>query len=307
MQRRPARATPAPARTFGNTFGAHAQEVGKATGRRGTASTPSWGNGSGPVASDAQGTGAVLRARSTVAEPELTVSIAPPVAVPAGHRIAHETPARSTVVPLGRPSRWRLGLKRAIDVVGAIVGLLLSAPVVLLLAVAIRLDSPGRVVFAQSRVGRGGRPFRCFKLRTMCADAESRLNGDHALRAAYELNHFKLPPHADDRITPLGRFLRTTSLDELPQFWNVLRGDMSLVGPRPVVASELVHYGATRDVLLSVRPGLTGAWAVRGRSRIGYPERAAIELGYARSWTIRGDVAIMFRTIGVVLQRRGAY
>ncbi|MGZ8457395.1 MAG: sugar transferase [Gemmatirosa sp.] len=214
-----------------------------------------------------------------------------------------ETP----VVPLQRPSRARLATKRLIDVVGATVGLLLALPVMLVLAIAIKIHSPGPVFFAQSRIGRGGRTFRCFKLRTMCVDAEERLAVDDALRVEYERNHYKLPAHADHRITGLGRFLRTTSLDELPQFYNVLRGDMALVGPRPVVAAELAHYGATRDVLLSVRPGVTGAWAVRGRSRIGYPERAAIEVGYARTWTIRRDLAILARTVGVVLQRRGAY
>jgi lipopolysaccharide/colanic/teichoic acid biosynthesis glycosyltransferase len=212
----------------------------------------------------------------------------------------------TTVVHLDRPSRFRLAAKRVLDVLGALVGLLLALPVLLLVAVAIKLDSRGRVIFAQDRVGRGGRLFRCYKLRTMCEDAELRLLKDAALLASYESNHFKLPVEADARVTGLGRLLRTTSLDEIPQFWNVLRGDMSLVGPRPVVPTELTHYGSTRDVLLSVRPGLTGAWAVRGRSRIGYPERASIELGYARSWTIRGDLVILVKTVGVVLQRRGA-
>jgi lipopolysaccharide/colanic/teichoic acid biosynthesis glycosyltransferase len=230
------------------------------------------------------------------------LTVAPAAPRPRHH---HEV-AHATVVDLGRPSRFRLTLKRVLDVVGALVGLLLAAPILAILAVAIKLDSRGRVFFAQDRVGRGGRLFRCYKLRTMCEDAESRLESDEALRARYESNHFKLPLESDTRVTGLGRLLRTTSLDELPQFWNVLRGDMSLVGPRPVVPSELSHYAATRDVLLSVRPGLTGAWAVRGRSRIGYPERASIELGYARSWTIRGDLVILVRTVGVVLQRRGA-
>ena len=308
MQRRPARASSAPAHTFLNSAGAQAQDAGGTTGRRGAA-TPPWGHGGGPVAAEAA-VGGALRARPPITEADGVVTIGAPspfaTSLPVPHRIGHDG-ARGAVLPLGRPTRWRVAAKRTIDVIGAVVGLVLAGPLLLLLAIAIRLDSPGRVVFAQTRVGRGGRPFRCFKLRTMCADAESRLDRDHTLRAAYESNHFKLPAHADDRITPLGRFLRTTSLDELPQFWNVLRGDMSLVGPRPVVTSELVHYAATRDVLLSVRPGLTGAWAVRGRSRIGYPERAAIELSYARSWTIRGDLAIMVRTVGVVLQRRGAY
>jgi exopolysaccharide production protein ExoY len=198
-------------------------------------------------------------------------------------------------------------VKRAIDVVGAIVGLLLSLPVLLVVGIAIRLDSPGRILFAHTRVGRNGRPFRCYKLRTMCHDAETQLARDEALMSAYRENGFKLPAHADHRVTALGRFLRTTSIDELPQFWNVLLGDMSLVGPRPIVAAELGHYEPHRERLLSMKPGLTGAWAVSGRSRIGYPHRASIELGYVHNWSIGGDLKILAQTVGVVLQRRGAY
>jgi lipopolysaccharide/colanic/teichoic acid biosynthesis glycosyltransferase len=187
------------------------------------------------------------------------------------------------------------------------VGLVLSAPLLLILAPLIKLDSPGPVVFAQMRVGRGGRLFRCYKLRTMCADAEHVLARDETLRAAYMAHGFKLPCHVDRRVTPLGRFLRTASLDELPQFWNVLCGDMSLVGPRPIVEAELAHYpGEDRRILLSVRPGLTGAWAVAGRSLIGYPQRADIELGYVRHWSISRDVAILAQTVVTVAARDGA-
>lgn len=197
--------------------------------------------------------------------------------------------------------------KRAIDVVGALAGLLLATPLLFVLAFLVRLDSEGPALFGHARVGRGGRVFRCYKLRTMREDAESLLRTDPELRATYERNGFKVPYAADQRITRLGRILRLTSCDELPQLWNVLRGEMSLVGPRPLVARELAHYaGADRDRLLSVRPGLTGAWAVGGRSRVGYPERARIELDYVRSWTLGRDVAILLRTVGVVLTRRGA-
>jgi exopolysaccharide production protein ExoY len=214
------------------------------------------------------------------------------------------TPAVDAPAPV---AAWRLAIKRALDVAGALAGLLLAAPLLAVLAVAVKLASPGPVLFGQLRIGQGGRRFTCYKLRTMCADAETRLAADDDLRASYEANHFKLPARHDPRVTALGRFLRVTSLDELPQFWNVLRGDMSLVGPRPIVEAELEHYGTSRDVLLAVKPGLTGAWAVQGRSRIGYPMRARIELEYARGWTLRGDLGILVRTVGVVLQRRGAY
>jgi undecaprenyl-phosphate galactose phosphotransferase len=192
-------------------------------------------------------------------------------------------------------------------VVGAVVGLTLAAPLLLVLVAAIRLDSPGRALFAQERVGRGGRRFRCYKLRTMCEGAEAQLARDESLRVAYETNGFKLPVACDPRVTSFGRFLRASSLDELPQLWNVLRGDMALVGPRPVVEAELAHYGAGRDLLLSVRPGITGAWAVSGRSGVNYPERADIELAYARGWTVGEDLTILWRTVGVVLQRQGAH
>jgi len=217
--------------------------------------------------------------------------------------------AAASVIELefAEPHPVARALKRAIDVTGAAIGLVLALPVLLVLAALIKLDSPGSVFFAHDRIGSGGRRFRCYKLRTMCADAEARLHSDPSLREAHRANHFKLPAHVDERITALGRFLRTTSLDEIPQFWNVLRGDMSLVGPRPVVADELVHYGSGRTLLLSVRPGVTGAWAVCGRSSIGYPQRATVELDYVRHWTLGRDLRILVRTVGVVLQRRGAY
>jgi lipopolysaccharide/colanic/teichoic acid biosynthesis glycosyltransferase len=221
-------------------------------------------------------------------------------------RSASVLPAR---VWADSPARtgWRATVKRALDIVGAIVGLVLAAPVVLLLVPLIRLGSPGPAVFAHVRLGRDARPFRCYKLRTMCADAESHLDRDPHLRAAYRANGYKLPSSEDRRVTPLGRFMRLSSLDELPQFWNVLRGDMALVGPRPIVGEELEHY-AERDrrLLLSVRPGITGAWAVGGRSRIGYPERARLELDYVRGWTFARDLRILARTAGAVLGRRGA-
>jgi lipopolysaccharide/colanic/teichoic acid biosynthesis glycosyltransferase len=215
--------------------------------------------------------------------------------------------AAAVVGHLPRVAPWQAAAKRTLDVVGSATGLLLAAPLLVILAFAIRVDSGGRVLFVQRRIGRYGRSFPCYKLRTMCVDAEARLNDDRTLRATYEANGYKLPVDCDPRVTRFGRFLRATSLDELPQLWNVLRGDMSLVGPRPVVPEELAHYGAARDVLLSVRPGITGAWAVQGRSSVNYPERADIELTYVRSWTVAEDLRILGRTVGAVLQQHGAH
>ena len=198
-------------------------------------------------------------------------------------------------------------LKRTVDLAGAVLGLLLTAPLLAVLAVLVRLGSPGPVFFAQARVGRGGRVFRCYKLRTMRHDAESLLRTDPELRATYERHGFKIPCDADHRVTPIGRLLRLSSSDELPQLWNVLKGEMALGGPRPLVVRELAHYpGTDRDVLLSVRPGLTGAWAVGGRSRVGYPDRARMELDYVREWSIGRDFLILLKTVGAVLARRGA-
>ncbi|HEY0777086.1 MAG TPA: sugar transferase [Gemmatirosa sp.] len=238
----------------------------------------------------------------------------------AGHTWTHATvdlTAPATPVSLVRdpvdapdesPSQIVAGaIKRLLDVVVAGVGLVVSAPLLLVLAALVRLSSPGPIFFAQARVGQGGRVFRCYKLRTMRNDAESLLRSDPELRATYERNGFKIPCDADHRVTGIGRFLRLTSCDEIPQLWNVLKGEMSLVGPRPLVARELSHYpGADRDLLLSVRPGLTGAWAVGGRSRVGYPRRAAMELDYVRHWSLGRDLRILFRTVGAVLARRGA-
>jgi lipopolysaccharide/colanic/teichoic acid biosynthesis glycosyltransferase len=205
-----------------------------------------------------------------------------------------------------RPSQLVWAVKRAVDMALAASALVVTAPLLALLAAAIRVGSPGHPFFGHERVGMGGRRFRCWKLRTMHVNAEQRLVHEPALRAAYEANDFKLPEALDPRITRLGRWLRRTSLDELPQLWNVLVGEMSLVGPRPVVTDELAHYRGTVLELLSVRPGLTGAWAVSGRHGVAYPERAAIELQYVRTRTLLGDLRIALVTVKAVLHPGGA-
>jgi lipopolysaccharide/colanic/teichoic acid biosynthesis glycosyltransferase len=208
-----------------------------------------------------------------------------------------------------RSSTWRPAefVKRCIDILGAVIGLLISAPLFVVAALAIKIESRGPVFFAHRRLGRNGKMFNCWKFRSMLQDAEDLLHADETLRHHYVSNHFKIPQHLDPRITKLGRFLRKSSLDELPQLWNVLWGQMSLVGPRPIVPLESSHYGEDLNVLLSVRPGLTGAWAVHGRSRVGYPGRAALELEYARQWTLSTDASILLRTPAAVFLQRGAY
>jgi len=196
--------------------------------------------------------------------------------------------------------RWQAVAKRMIDVLVAAIGIVVCAPLLALLAAAIRAESPGSPVFRHERIGYRGKRFLCLKLRTMRNDAEAQLRADPCLYEEYRRHHFKIPDDRDPRVTKLGRFLRQTSLDELPQLWNVLVGQMSLVGPRPVVEEELGLYGEKQDVVLSVRPGITGAWAVNGRQLLGYPERCETELAYVRQWTVRGDVRILARTAAIV-------
>jgi exopolysaccharide production protein ExoY len=191
--------------------------------------------------------------------------------------------------------------KRLMDAVGASLGIVLLSPLFLLIALGIKLESKGPALFQHWRVGRRGRGFHCLKFRTMLADAEEILERDSELKRLYRENHYKLPDHLDPRVTRFGSFLRRTSLDELPQLFNVLTGEMSLVGPRPVVEEELEHYRGSERLLLSVRPGMTGAWAVNGRHHVGYPRRAELELRYVRGWTIGRDLRVLGRTIGAVM------
>jgi exopolysaccharide production protein ExoY len=196
-------------------------------------------------------------------------------------------------------------VKRLLDFFGAAAGLVLALPILIAVAVAVSFDSKGPILFAHRRLGRDGKHFDCLKFRTMHVDAERRVFENEELRHQYVSNHFKIPGHLDPRITRLGRLLRKSSLDELPQLWNVLIGDMSLVGPRPIVALEATHYGDNISELLSVRPGITGQWAVEGRSELGYPKRADVELAYVRSRSLRNDLSILLRTPWIVLTQRG--
>ncbi len=220
-------------------------------------------------------------------------------------------PAESTASSLlaAQSLRGRV-LKRGGDIVFSLLVLSLGAPLFLLLAVLVKLSSRGSVFYCQRRIGRGYKGFGCLKFRTMRRDADrvlaSVLASDPKLRAEFERDH-KLK--RDPRITPLGKFLRRSSLDELPQFINVLKGEMSVVGPRPIVWDELERYGRNMDQVLSVRPGLTGLWQVSGRNNLPYETRVKLDLFYARNRSFWLDLGIILRTIGVVLlpMDRGAY
>jgi len=207
--------------------------------------------------------------------------------------------------PTSRPGRSRA--KRALDLVVVLAALPFMCVVGLLIAGIVVVTSGRPAFFVHQRVGRGGRTFGMLKFRTMHRDADAMLRSDPELWQQYVDNDFKLPPSMDSRVTPMGRFLRRASLDELPQLLNVLRGDMSLVGPRPIVPSELERYGEDGDAYMAVKPGLTGAWQVNGRSGVGYPERVGIDRDYVDSWTFWLDVKILVKTPLAVLTSRGAY
>ena len=198
-------------------------------------------------------------------------------------------------------------VKRALDVVLSLVLLLLTAPLLLGLAVIVRATSPGPALFRQQRVGRNGRRFSILKIRTMVADAEAQLGSDPILRTSYASHNFKVPPELDRRLTRVGRVIRRTSLDELPQLLNVLRGDMSLVGPRPVVPDELETYGETAALYLEVRPGITGWWQVQGRSEVGGPDRIGLDRHYLERRSLWLDVKILLLTLPAVFRCRGAH
>lgn len=195
------------------------------------------------------------------------------------------------------PSRT---VKRSLDILLSLIGIAATLPLLLLVAVAIRLESRGPVLFRQERVGRDGARFRVLKLRTMREDAEARLQEDPDLRATYRENGYKLASGEDPRVTPLGKWLRRTSVDELPQLLNVLRGEMSLVGPRPVVPEEVAEYGGDAGLVLSVRPGMTGLWQVSGRNAVDYPRRARLDAGYVREWSLLLDLRVLLRTPAAV-------
>jgi exopolysaccharide biosynthesis polyprenyl glycosylphosphotransferase len=197
--------------------------------------------------------------------------------------------------------------KRTLDLLVSGTAIILLAPVGLAIALAIRFESPGPAIFRQKRLGLGGRSFRLWKYRSMCVDAEEVLKSDLLLYRRYVENDYKLAPEEDPRVTRVGRFLRRTSLDELPQLFNVLLGDMSLVGPRPVVPDEIQHYGTETRVFQAVKPGLTGHWQVSGRSNVAYPERAELDIDYINNWGLGRDLRILAGTFAAVLQRRGAF
>ncbi|CAB3804628.1 Undecaprenyl phosphate N,N'-diacetylbacillosamine 1-phosphate transferase [Paraburkholderia ultramafica] len=202
---------------------------------------------------------------------------------------------------------WADVVKRTMDVCGATVLLVLLSPVLLVIALIVMRDH-GNAVYGHPRIGRGGRTFRCLKFRSMVKNSDEVLANllatDPKAREEWDRD-FKLKN--DIRITPVGRILRKTSLDELPQLWNVLRGDMSLVGPRPVVQKELARYGRDVRYYLALKPGMTGLWQVSGRNDVDYHTRVSLDVKYAMDRSLAFDIVILFRTVKVVFAKDGAY
>lgn len=205
-------------------------------------------------------------------------------------------------------NRWNRILKRTFDITATVIGGLMISPILLAISLWVYHDSPGPVIFKHRRVGRNGKEFNCYKFRSMCVNSkevlEHLLATDPEAKAEWD-KEFKLKN--DPRITKSGAFLRKTSLDELPQLWNVLKGEMSLVGPRPIVQAEVPRYGKYIKEYYTVLPGITGMWQTSGRSDIDYPERVQMDSWYVHNWNVWLDIVLLWRTITVVVHHKGAY
>ncbi len=234
---------------------------------------------------------------------EVRVSLVPHVMDVLGPSVEIDDVEGITVLGMNPPALTRSSrlLKRGMDAVTAAVCLVALAPVLVAIALAIRLTSRGPALFVQERVGRGGGQFRLYKFRTMAQDAESRVEELKALSADPD---WLLLDH-DPRVTRVGRFLRHTSLDELPQLWNILRGDMSLVGPRPLTSTDQANVTEWGRRRLDLTPGLTGLWQVLGRTKIPFEEMVKLDYLYATNWSLWGDVRLLIRTLPAVLRRQG--
>jgi exopolysaccharide biosynthesis polyprenyl glycosylphosphotransferase len=234
------------------------------------------------------------------------LSVMPPMRAMLGTAVRLSHIAEQPVIEYGTwGNTWStMAIKRGVDVVGSALAILVLSPVMLVIAVAVRLDSRGPALFKQLRAGRDGRPFRILKFRTMCHDAEKRISEvisvDDLAEPMYKLRR-------DPRVTRVGRILRRTSLDELPQLFNVLRGDMSLVGPRPEEVWLVERYDETQRFRLQMRPGITGPMQVHGRGELNFQERMAVEREYVENYSLRKDPKIMLRTISTIFRAHGAY
>ena len=258
-------------------------------------------------ASTTHNSASVPPAQNAVTAPHCALTPATPVPTSKSMGFVSARTSASPLLNGGIPASKTTAFSiRAFDIIAALALLIFVAPMFLLVALAIKLFDPGPVLFAHKRLGQGGTSFGCLKFRSMTVDADQRLRRlletDGGARAEWGQYH-KL--RNDPRITPLGKFLRRSSLDELPQLFNVLRGEMSLVGPRPIVAGEVGRYGRYFDVYCSMKPGLTGLWQVQRRDDTSYRRRVAFDLTYARTRSVALNIKILFLTVPSVLRGHG--
>jgi len=202
------------------------------------------------------------------------------------------------------PALWQLAVKRSMDILLSLVAVILLAPILLVVASLVKLTSHGSVFYVQERVGRGGEPFKILKFRSMYEDAHDQRSA-HAHRNMHDGPIFKI--RDDPRVTPVGRAIRRLSIDELPQLFNVLKGDMSLVGPRPPLPEECLRYGAREEQRLLVQPGVTCIWQVSGRSDLDFDTWVDMDIEYIHTWSLRLDLKLLAKTVPAVLTGRGAY
>ena len=201
-----------------------------------------------------------------------------------------------------------LFFKRLFDISIALVGMIVLVIVTIILAIFYSFGkNKGKIFFSQERIGLNGKRFKIYKYRSMVENAEEILKKDQKLYKKYIENSYKLLPEEDPRMTRLGRFIRKHSIDEIPQFINILKGDMSFIGPRPVIEEELLQYGERASKFLSVKPGVTGWWQVSGRSEIGYPERCDMELYYVDNFSFKLDMKIFFLELKRIITKDAAY
>ncbi|WP_302623760.1 sugar transferase [uncultured Clostridium sp.] len=197
-----------------------------------------------------------------------------------------------------------LAIKRLIDIIGSLIGIILLSPIYIIIAILIKSDSPGKIVFGHTRKGKGGKDIKVYKFRTMYSNANEIFESFTSEQKEEYYKNFKLDN--DPRVTKLGGFLRKTSLDELPQLFNILKGDMTIIGPRPIVEKEISKYGDKAEKLFSVVPGLAGYWQANGRSDTTYEERVEMDMYYIDNKSILLDIKIMFKTVISVIKKEGA-
>lgn len=204
-----------------------------------------------------------------------------------------------------KKKRTTFVFKRIVDVAGGAIGLVVASPIILGIAIAMKREEPnGPIIFSQTRIGKNGKPFKMYKIRSMCIDAEAKLE---TLLAKNEIQGAMFKMKDDPRVTKVGKFIRKTSIDELPQLWNVVKGEMSLVGPRPPLPREVKTYTTYDHQRLLVRPGCTGLWQVSGRNNVHFRDMVALDVAYIQQMSILNEIKIILKTVWIMLNPNGAY